>query len=801
MIKNQYIRTIEGGARKELERKATEADARKERGEELGPPPTPTPAPKRRYESTQAAPVRQIAPTPEQKSPLINPLSLPKSTPPHAAPSRFSTIAPTQGKPLVAAPGYGSMPEPNPPNMQAMPQHQSPPLQPQRAPPQQLHQPNLAQHKPQHAGPRAGYFTPDDRPRLDSRPPSQAGSLMQPSRPGPQPVPSQMRPQEPQHHSPGYRTLPYQDRENMGRNEMQQEQEAQRFQHARRISQEVHRPFAPGAPAPTFAPPMRAPSGVRSPEHRPLAFGHNRHMSQSQPPSQSPVDVYQRGPNAMPGSQQMPPRSTVPTPPIKEEHRNLPPSAIPPPHAQLHQQQQMPPQMGQSVSAAATPAPPKPAEPRKSNLMSLLNDDGPEEPPRKKAGTPSHSSTPQPSAPIAPPPSAPHGYAPPSRPGYEDPAVNQSGYGRPSYGQQPGMAAANRSIDLTNDRSGMRDNWQQRPPYQNQGPPSSSMPPSQSGPPQPSFNDRGMYNHRSVAFGQSAQHQPSPPPMAGYNSPHLHSRTPSISGARPGGPNSSAAQHAQAVASGAQILQPNPYAQVEPPGTSAPPSGPMGMRPSPLHNHLAQQREALNRNELSQAQNGNLSYSTPQTPVDQPGGHPGHRSSGSINEPYRPRDARDLRFDARTSDRDTSRELSQRTEYLQERLRSEETRYQPPQDRGYMGQRSQTPLSRMESAQPPQLQHPPHSSLGTGNAPLFNQRPPEDLYSQTFPRDRNLDRMREEQEWRDEQQRQSYMGGRGPPPTGPAGQDQRGPVPPPPQAPGPMDWTSGVRHPDDRWRR
>ncbi|RYO20521.1 hypothetical protein AA0113_g9798 [Alternaria arborescens] len=52
MIKNHYSRLVESG-KLYLEQSAKEADARRERGEDLGPPPTPTPAPKRRYEGAQ----------------------------------------------------------------------------------------------------------------------------------------------------------------------------------------------------------------------------------------------------------------------------------------------------------------------------------------------------------------------------------------------------------------------------------------------------------------------------------------------------------------------------------------------------------------------------------------------------------------------------------------------------------------------------------------------------------------------------------------------------------------------------
>jgi hypothetical protein len=52
MIKNQYLRLVETG-KLSLEQAAREADARRERGDDLGPPPIPTPPTKRRHENTQ----------------------------------------------------------------------------------------------------------------------------------------------------------------------------------------------------------------------------------------------------------------------------------------------------------------------------------------------------------------------------------------------------------------------------------------------------------------------------------------------------------------------------------------------------------------------------------------------------------------------------------------------------------------------------------------------------------------------------------------------------------------------------
>ncbi|KAJ4367047.1 hypothetical protein N0V83_007577 [Neocucurbitaria cava] len=882
MIKNQYLRLVEGG-RLELEQVAKEADMRKDRGDDLGPPPTPTPAPKRRYESTQPTSIRQIAPTPEHKSPLLGSLTLPKTSPPNASSSsRFSTIAqaPSQGKPLIPAPGYPNLPETNLASVPSMPQQQSPPAPQQRAPPQHHHQHSLSQHKPPHLGPRAGYFSDDLPSRLENRLASQSTAAQQPPRTMQQQVPSQIRAHE-QHQSPIYRSLAYQERENVARSEAQQEQEAaqHRFQqHARRISQEMHhRTFGPGA-APPLMPPVRSNSGARSPEHRSLSYSHSRHHSQAQPISQPSAEVYPQGHGTLSGTQQLPPRSTVLTPPVKEEPRGPPPSAMPQPQHQqpLHLQHSLHSQLNQG---SAPPAPaasaPKPAEPRKSNLMSLLNDDGPEEPRRKKPsdqGPPSHSTTPQQSASIAPPPPTTQIYPSSSRRSiYDEPSTTQSAYARPSYAQQSSLppAASNRPIDLTGEqvsgaRPGVRESWPQRQQFhssQNQAQQSASLSSSQVGLPQPNFGDGRLFsNHRAVFAQHNApRHNPSPPPLAAYgNSPHLHSRTPSISGPRPGIPSTTTAQHSQTPGASSQILQPNPYGQLDPPGSSAQPSGPMGMRPSPhIHtSHLAQQREPAGRNEHAQAQNANLSYSNPQTPIEQPG-HQQLRGPGSLADSYRARDPRDLHrdLDSRNSDRDTSRELSQRADYLRDQLSNqglrstgppmhEDLRYQPQQDRGYLGQRSQTPLSRLDNGQAPPLQHPPHSSLGAANVSLYGQRPPEEpshRYPQPFARDRSIaDRIRDEQAQqqaalnrddfmrreaadremrerdallRDNLMRRQEMRGPLPPGggggggasgpgagAGPAQQEQRQPQ----NGPGLMDWASAaVRHPQDRggWSR
>lgn len=62
MIKNHYQRQVDGGSRQELEASALMADDRRARGEDIGLPPTPTPIQKRKYENPPAPAQRALAP-------------------------------------------------------------------------------------------------------------------------------------------------------------------------------------------------------------------------------------------------------------------------------------------------------------------------------------------------------------------------------------------------------------------------------------------------------------------------------------------------------------------------------------------------------------------------------------------------------------------------------------------------------------------------------------------------------------------------------------------------------------------
>jgi hypothetical protein len=344
-----------------------------------------------------------------------------------------------------------------------------------------------------------------------------------------------------------------------------------------------------------------------------------------------------------------------------------------------------------------------------------------------------------------------------------------------------------------------------------------------------------LSNHRAL-LAQHNGSRPSPPPINAYNnSPHLHSRTSSLVG-----PPSQQSRHSisgnppappgQPAAGTSQILQPNPYAQVDPPGGNAQPVGPGGMRPSPHHPAPAQQRD-MQRNEQAQMHNANVPYSGPQTPSEHHSGHL-HLRNASISEQYRSRDARDYRYEPPIADRDSSRELSERADFLLREQREGLMSRGVDLNRGYPTQRSRTPLSRSEHAQHAPLQHPvTHSMLPESRGVAYVQRSQEEPphhYREAYPPrdDRLASRMREEQvyasmqreeamnqrerEFREREMRERERYGQEM-----MRRDSRlpGPPPPPPQQAqqahheqrashgGPMDWTSAVPRGQERWQQ
>ncbi|KAH7122442.1 hypothetical protein B0J11DRAFT_339348 [Dendryphion nanum] len=807
MVKNQYLRLTEGGSTSDLARLAMEADQRRERGEDIGPPPTPTPAVKRRYEPTPTIPApRALAPTPDVASIVEAPKSPPmsKMSPPQAQPTaqgRFSTIvqAPQQPKPVV--PNTLSTPLPESPlaAIPSGPSHQSPPTQPPRIQPQ--HQSSQVQHKQHPHGPRAGYFSDDVPPPPESRPPSQS-SMVPPRAPQQHIQPHTRAPEQPQ---PSFRGPLQQEREPTHR--LEPEIQA-RFQpdHKRHVSQDVpfSRPYQSAQPPP-MAPQMRSGAPAGSPEVRPSSSQQPRHTVQMQPRPQHMNEPPGQPTMPMGGAPSLGARSVVRTPPVKEEPRHYPmptqapqiqtpqiqaPQIQPPLPQPLPQNYPHPNLPNTNVSSSPMPLPAAlkpPVEPRKkSNLLSLLNEE-PEEPRRKKpSDIPSHTSTPQQQVPIAAPPSAPQNM-PPRRELYHEANPMQPSYPRstfpppPSHSQPP-SSSVRQMVDMTNEQSAARS--QPRPDWAQQRstiyPPQSQ--PQQTAPQNPSHLPNYMNSHRSVFSQHNApRHNPSPPPppsMTGYrHSPHMHSRTPSVSGPPAPqshhGSNTTSAQQANA----SQVLQPNPYTQVEPPGGGSHGSVPHGMRPSPHHSTSHNQaRDLQGRNDQQHAHNANLGYSNPSTPSEL---HMPLHMRGPSMEHYGGRDSRDPRdprdprhdFDPRNHERDVGRELSQRAEVI---LRGQQNTLN-----------SRTGLSQQGPPEP-RYSQPIHSDRGYPVPRTHTPQP--HVYHPSYMTNQERDMREQDPRYRDEMVMRENMGRLPPgPPVPPPGPDQRH-----------TDWVSAVPQPQHR---
>lgn len=396
---------------------------------------------------------------------------------------------------------------------------------------------------------------------------------------------------------------------------------------------------------------------------------------------------------------------------------------MPPGQPQSYSQPTQPSQPPRSVQSQP-PAAPKTttSKPRKSNLLSLLNDE-PEEP---KATPPRPVSRASSRSDVRSEVGAYGGDVSAS-------ALPPGQYGRNIYAPpqplpQASMPQGPPVVDLTNDnappvpRSHSRsDSWQVRQPQpfnmpvsqgQQQSVPASLVNSPHAGQlnqPPPPFADARMGDARRMDFPMNhravlAQHNmpranPSPPPRGApfTNSPHLtpHSRTSSVSVPSaqlrqtpqpPGGPNATT-----------QILQPNPYTEVDPPGSTQRPPVNVGLResvsvrgsPHPGAGlrgaELQAHPHALSHNEQGSTHNANLAFPGSAAAARGEGNVSGGMHSGSLSAgpggPMRPssvldsygRQYREISEHGpaqlqhpQTHDRDTGRELGMRIEALRE---------------------------------------------------------------------------------------------------------------------------------------
>ncbi|KAF2404258.1 hypothetical protein EJ06DRAFT_526341 [Trichodelitschia bisporula] len=152
MIKNHFQKYVNEGKYPELIEAVTQADRRRQLGEDPGPPPTPSQVIKRRNESATSSIQRALAPTPDADAAVDQVIG---AQPPqmHGSPSQY----PASGR--FSVPGQTSR------HMQ--PAGVSPPQHPVHMPPAPAQNPLTPQgHIPRHHqpnGPKLGYFR-EDRP-------------------------------------------------------------------------------------------------------------------------------------------------------------------------------------------------------------------------------------------------------------------------------------------------------------------------------------------------------------------------------------------------------------------------------------------------------------------------------------------------------------------------------------------------------------------------------------------------------------------------------------------------------------
>ncbi|EGD92866.1 hypothetical protein TESG_00428 [Trichophyton tonsurans CBS 112818] len=387
MVKNYFQRRVDGG-KTELEEVALIAEAKKLRGEPTGPLPTPSVSSQRRYEATPSSITpRALAPNMEHAEMMDRTLA------PKAKPSVIN-MAPA---PAVIQPRQGMEKDRSQPKL--YPLVQAPASQPNlAATSDELHQRSvstsqLTQPHRNQQGPRMGYFTDE---RRESRPPVHIAAHM--SEQDVKPIPSSLTSQV----TPG---MPLQTLPRQNPNVVPQTQDLG----------DIPR-YGPLSQPPTFpqGPYLQPPGGARNTSTTPQS--HSRRSSRTIPSAvTSPVqrhiklDTDPSGISAMERPAPIgPPAYLTPGHPVSVGRQG--PTLTPPTdHGR--------PRITAAPVAPAAPEPQRQVPAKRSNIMSILNDE-PEEPqPRKKFA--SEQSAP----PVAiGPPS-------PSRPVYQ---------GRHSSSSQPG---------------------------------------------------------------------------------------------------------------------------------------------------------------------------------------------------------------------------------------------------------------------------------------------------------------------------------------------------------------------------
>lgn len=537
MIKNHYQRQVDGGNRPELEKAAIEADERRNRGEDMGTAPTPTPIVKRKYENPQPSqsqprpivPHGDVAETDEPAPPQRAPVQKHASPPQYQSQPRFTTSA--QNTPVPAARVAPS------------------PLASAAAPATNLPSSSRPQHHP--LGSSLAFVPTGSR--------SEARSAPQPA-PGfraARDSPPRNEPTQPQRAMPmadeGYLRGLVQEQERAMQMQKQYPQHAQPSQQERieQLQRQTtfHRNSSQGSPfrQPLHNPPIERKASI---EERPPSPP--RSTFSNTPFSRPPLGISTFGPLGPTPFSSLAGRSFNPSPSKRDDSRPG------------------------SVTTAPAPSAP-PAEPKRSNVMSLLNAEEDEPKPPKRESLPSaqiRTSSPashnHPHVTSAAPLSSIPALG--REPSFGQPSMPQPRFHRGSFGQQsstPGPVT--QSIKHEPPQSGVQtptQDWAAKVLEQQQ----------HRSTPTHEREARSYYphSHRASLLGSLGQQRanPSPPPIVDLLQSRnagdaLHSRKSSLSASsyqalrEQSKPGQTGQQQPLSHQTG-QPLQPNPYASQQP---------------------------------------------------------------------------------------------------------------------------------------------------------------------------------------------------------------------------------------------
>lgn len=530
MIKNHYQRQIDSGNRPELRGDAVEADRRREAGEDIGAPPTPTPIVKRKYDNPQPSAPRILAPNTEAMDIDELPLERASQPPKHVSPPQYQ-----------AQPRFPSSAQATP-----IPAHRviQSPVPSTVSPAVSQAQPAAPVRQMQHPlGQRLTFFPdarPEPRPVVQATPSFRLG----------QETPPRTQPQQQSSVPDNYMRGLVQEQQRALRMQAEQSHQDRPEQLHRQASlSSVHRGSAQGSPA---NPPLQPPLERKPPiDERPPTPPRGNFM---QSPYSRPVFAQPMpGPlSSTPGPSSLVGRAAFNTSPTKKDEPR--PNSVP-----------------------ALPPAPAPEPPRRSNLMSLLNADADEPRPPKREGV---AAAPQRVASPAPPgfpnvstPGAPPSASQQRRETFGQPSMPQSQFHRASFGSQgqtpgpPPPAPPPQVVKREPSTGGAPLAHPQKADWASQvlGKP---LQPPQANQPTLERDTRPYFSHRAAALGQLNQPtraNPSPPPHTVIG----HSRTPSLTmqPSQPPPREQHGVQQSQHGQRGpVQPLHSNPYAQ-QPAGT------------------------------------------------------------------------------------------------------------------------------------------------------------------------------------------------------------------------------------------